>query len=267
MLRVAVLCSQRAPGLVETLFNHIPRGTLYDVVAVLTSEAECVESAALHSLGIPVLRHDINEFYRTHGTRLADLEARRVYDADTLSLLAPHRPELIVCCGYLYVLTRTFLDAYPQPIVNLHHSDLLDARPDNSPKYPTLHAVRDAIFAGEKETRSTVHVVTAAVDAGPPLVRSWAFPVAPLVASARALGAIDILKAYAYAHENWMLRTAWPALLRTTFELFAHNRVARHAADVTIDGRPAVLELDSAGNTTLVPCGSAAIAGVGGARS
>jgi folate-dependent phosphoribosylglycinamide formyltransferase PurN len=243
MLRIAVLCSKKAPGLIEALAEPGPRGALYDVVACLTSEPDCCEARTLDALAVPLITHDIHAFHRARRSKLGDGAARRAYDAETLRLLAPYQPDLIVCCGYLYVLTRTFLDAYPAAIVNLHHSDLYVTRADGSPKYPGLHAVRDAILAGESETRSTVHLVTDEIDAGPPLMRSWAFPVAgELVSAARSWGAIDILKAYAYAHEQWMLRAAWPELLRSTFERFARtgSGVTRNSSCGNDDSTPAV---------------------------
>lgn len=81
------------------------------------------------------------------------------------------------------------------------------------------------MFAGVEETRATVHLVTAGVDQGPPLVRSWAFPVAPLVKPALTWGAADILKAYAYAHQEWMIRTAWGPLVDAALTLIADGRL------------------------------------------
>ena len=80
---------------------------------------------------------------------------------------------------------------------------------------------RDAIIAGETETRASLHLVTEALDEGPVLLRSWAFPVSPLVADARAANAREVLHAYAFAHQEWMLRNAWGRLLAHGLELAA----------------------------------------------
>ena len=50
-------------------------------------------------------------------------------------------------------------------------------------------------------------MVTSAVDAGPIVARSEPFAVAPLVQDALALGALDMIRAYAYAHREWMMRS------------------------------------------------------------
>ena len=73
--------------------------------------------------------------------------------------------------------------------------------------------MRDAISAGELETRATSHLVTAELDDGPILRRSRPFAVSPLAAELRAAGARHALNAYAYAHQEWMLATAWAPLL------------------------------------------------------
>ncbi len=73
--------------------------------------------------------------------------------------------------------------------------------------------MRDAIRAGEPETRATSHRVTDELDAGPILRRSRPYPVAPLAVELSAAGAEHALNAYAYAHQEWMLATAWGPLL------------------------------------------------------
>jgi phosphoribosylglycinamide formyltransferase-1 len=244
LFRVVVLCSHRAPGLVEALAQDPNRGLLYDVVAVVSSEDKCADSAALERLGISVVQNDIRGFCRERRAQLSDHRVRQEYDAATLQVLALFAPDLILCCGYLYVLSDLFLQSYAGPIVNLHHSDLCVQTQDGGPNYPGLRAVRDAVIAGAAETRSTAHLVTSAVDAGPPLVRTWAFPISPLVAQARGWGAIDILKAYAYAHQEWMLRASWPALIARTIELFAMDRIYWQTLPPRIDGREAVLDLE-----------------------
>ncbi|MFV2043855.1 MAG: formyltransferase family protein [Anaerolineales bacterium] len=111
------------------------------------------------------------------------------------------------------------------------------------PRYKGLRAVRQAVFAGETETRATTHLVTSALDGGPPLLRSWSFPIAPLVPDALAGNDVDILKAYAFAHREWMIRTSWGPLLRRSIELMALGWVRAAGERLTIDGLPGPWEL------------------------
>lgn len=174
MLNVAVLCSKRAPGL-EALRERV------NVACVLERQ-------------LPRGRN------------------REAFDAMTATLLFPYDVDAVVLLGYLYILTAPMLDAYPGRIVNVHDSDLTLRDDRGGPRYPGLHATRDAIIAGEHETRSSVHLVTKHLDAGPVLARSNPFPVAPFVTVAAARGEHDIVRAYAYAQREWMMRSTWGAL-------------------------------------------------------
>ena len=141
---------------------------------------------------------------------------RNAFDAETADLL--RGSDVVILLGYLFVVTAPLLDAFPGRILNLHDSDL--------PRYPGLHATRDAICAGERETRSCAHVVTPQLDAGPVIARSRAFPVAPFVHEAVARGEQDIVRAYAYAHREWMMRSAWGALAAEAVQRIALEAVA-----------------------------------------
>jgi folate-dependent phosphoribosylglycinamide formyltransferase PurN len=180
MLNVAVLCSKRAPGL-EALLQH----SEFKVVCVMTTEAEFPDC------GVPLIAHPIRN------TR------RRDYDTDTAALLGTLGVDAVVCLGYLYVLTEPMLSAFPDRIFNIHDADVSQRR------YPGLHATRDAIVAGERCTRSSAHIVTAEVDAGPVVAVSRDYPVSPLVRDALRWNAVDIIRAYAYAQREWMMRDSW----------------------------------------------------------
>jgi phosphoribosylglycinamide formyltransferase 1 len=220
-LRVAVLCSQRAPGLVHLLNADPRRGTEFEVVCCLTSNETFAEEVRVERRGVPCVAHPVREFYRERNARLPDLQTRVDYDTVTLQLLAPHRPDLLILAGYLLVLTEPVLETFEGRILNVHHSDLAQRDASGGPRYPGLRAVRDALFAGERETRATVHVVTPRLDDGPVLLRSWPFPVPEIARWALENGAPDALRAYAWAHQEWMLRTAWGPLLSRAIELAA----------------------------------------------
>jgi phosphoribosylglycinamide formyltransferase-1 len=70
----------------------------------------------------------------------------------------------------LRVLGPTFIDVFPHRILNIHPSLL--------PAFPGLDAPRQAIQHGVRVSGATVHVVDAALDAGP-IVSQAAVPVLP----------------------------------------------------------------------------------------
>jgi folate-dependent phosphoribosylglycinamide formyltransferase PurN len=176
MLNVAVLCSKRAPA-IDALTQ---RGDV-DVVSVLSP--------------VP-----------------PPLQLRREHDAQLATELTRLRADLVICLGYLYILTEPMLTTFRGRILNLH---------DGEPRFPGLHATRDAIFAGARETRSIVHIVDETLDGGPLLFASKPYPVAPFVHEAVRAAETKIVKAYAYAHREWMIRDAWPQLLDRAIESFA----------------------------------------------
>ena len=153
------------------------------------------------------------------------LKKREAFDAETAALLRPYDVDAVVLLGYLYVITEPLLAAFPDRILNIHDADLTLRNSEGGPRYPGLHATRDAIYAGERETRSSVHVVTAQLDAGPVVVRGEAFPVAPFVREAVSRGEHDIVRAYAYAQREWMMRSSWGELAAEGV-----RRVVREAA-------------------------------------
>lgn len=245
-LRVAVLCSHRAPGLGQVLADA-RRGDLFDVVACISSEHDFADRERVERQDVPTFVHDIHDFYRSWGTRLTDLELRKNYDAATAQRLVPYEPDIVILCSYLYIVTPRLLEAYPERIVNIHHSDLLAG--EGGVNYPGLHAVRDAISAGERETRATAHIVTAELDAGPPIARSWAFPVHPMVDDLRRWGATRILKAYAYAHQEWMIESTWGPMMLAVIDLFARGELQTWHGETLVSGSTRPVQLEPPGRS------------------
>jgi phosphoribosylglycinamide formyltransferase-1 len=218
-LRIAVLCSHRAPGLLHLLNADPDRGRTFDIVCCVTSESTFAEEVRVERRGVPTRSHDIRAFYDARKAPLGHApEVRAAFDAKTVDILKVYSPDLVLLAGYLYLLSDPMLSAFDKRILNLHFADLTLRTPGGGPGFPGIRAVRDALAAGCPETRATVHLVDETVDAGPPLVRSWAFPVSPMVEEAQAWAATDMLHAYAFAHEQWMMRACagplWSAALQ-----------------------------------------------------
>jgi folate-dependent phosphoribosylglycinamide formyltransferase PurN len=215
-LRIAVLCSGRAPGF-EQLLASPSRGNLFEIACVVTSEESLpVQFATLD--GIPVHMRPLRAFHRACGASLADRDVRRQFDGLTVELLRQYEVDVVVLLGYLYIVTDTLLRAFGGRVVNVHDSDLALRNADGAPRYAGLRSTLDAIRAGERETRSTIHFVTDQLDAGPVLLRSEPYPVPQFVASANAAGAIDIVKAYAYAQREWTMRNSCGELVVDALE-------------------------------------------------
>jgi phosphoribosylglycinamide formyltransferase 1 len=64
-----------------------------------------------------------------------------------------------VAAGYMQLLTKPFLDRFPQRIVNTHSAPL--------PAFPGAHPIEDVLAAGVATTAATVHYIDAGIDTGP----------------------------------------------------------------------------------------------------
>jgi phosphoribosylglycinamide formyltransferase-1 len=71
--------------------------------------------------------------------------------------------ELVCLAGYMRVLSKCFIEAYRNRILNIHPSLL--------PAFPGLDAQRQALEHGVKWTGCTVHFVDETLDGGPILVQ------------------------------------------------------------------------------------------------
>ena len=72
--------------------------------------------------------------------------------------LEEHGVELVVLAGYMHLLTKPFLDRFPERVVNVHPSLL--------PAFPGAHSIADALAAGVDTTGVTVHYVDEGLDTG-----------------------------------------------------------------------------------------------------
>jgi folate-dependent phosphoribosylglycinamide formyltransferase PurN len=229
-LRVVLLTTARAPGLDHLLERDPHRGRRYELATVVATDPASAALAQAAASGVPARLHDLRAFCASRGGRIGDLGIRREFDAATVRLLEAHHPDLVVLCAYLHVLTEPMLERFPDRIINIHDADLGLTDANGRPRFRGLRSTRDAVVAGEPETRSSVHLVTREVDHGPVLLRSAPFPMHPMVDDARRWGATDILKAYAFAQREWMMRACWGPLLARAIALMAARMAARHAA-------------------------------------
>jgi phosphoribosylglycinamide formyltransferase 1 len=87
--------------------------------------------------------------------RYADRDARDREMADWLQLRGV---ELVVLAGYMHLLTPSFLERFPDRVVNVHPSLL--------PAFPGVRAIADALASGVDTTGVTIHYVDEGLDTG-----------------------------------------------------------------------------------------------------
>ncbi len=89
---------------------------------------------------------------------------RDAYDRALADLLTKRGVSLVCLAGFMRLVGRPLLDAFPDRILNIHPSLL--------PSFPGLDAQRQALEHGVRVTGATVHIVNAELDAGPIVLQS-----------------------------------------------------------------------------------------------
>jgi len=99
-------------------------------------------------------RFDIDYFYLP-----VDKDNKQEQEARQLELLENYKIDFIVLARYMQILSESFIQHYPQRIINIHHSFL--------PAFPGGRPYHSAYERGVKTIGATSHYVTAVLDAGP----------------------------------------------------------------------------------------------------
>ncbi|KRV46885.1 phosphoribosylglycinamide formyltransferase [Wenjunlia vitaminophila] len=91
--------------------------------------------------------------------RVGDFADRADWDLALAEAISEHRPDLVVCAGFMKILGTGTLARFGGRLINTHPALL--------PSFPGAHGVRDALAYGAKVTGCTVHLVDHGVDTGP----------------------------------------------------------------------------------------------------
>ena len=89
---------------------------------------------------------------------------------EIIALFNAYEVDMIVMAGWMRIVSKKFCDEFAGRIINLHPSLL--------PKYKGLHAVEQAMQAGEEETGCTVHFVNEYLDSGA-IIKQQVVPILP----------------------------------------------------------------------------------------
>jgi phosphoribosylglycinamide formyltransferase-1 len=100
----------------------------------------------------------------TFTVKVGDFTTRSAWDEALADACQRHRPDLIVCAGFMKLVGQPFLGRFSGRCLNTHPALL--------PSFPGMHGVRDALAYGVKVTGCTVFLVDEGVDAGPVLAQA-----------------------------------------------------------------------------------------------
>lgn len=90
--------------------------------------------------------------------------SREAFDNAFFATVDAARPDLIVCAGYMRIISAAEIERRPDRMINLHPSLL--------PAFKGLHTHRQALAAGATEHGASVHVVTPGLDDGPVIAQA-----------------------------------------------------------------------------------------------
>ncbi|MFI9434606.1 MULTISPECIES: phosphoribosylglycinamide formyltransferase [Streptosporangium] len=153
--RLVVLVSGSGTNL-QALLNAVADEAYGARIVAVGADRDGIEGLArAERAGIP-----------TFVERLADHPGRDVWDRAIAARIAEHRPDLVVCAGFMKILGEPTLTAFP--VLNTHPALL--------PAFPGAHGVRDALAYGVRITGCTVMLADAGVDTGP-IIAQEAVPV------------------------------------------------------------------------------------------
>ena len=139
-----------------------------------------------------------------------NFDGREAFDAALVAALREAGVELVVLAGFMRIITRVLLEAFPLKIINIHPALL--------PAFPGLHVQQQAIDYGARFSGCTVHFVDGGVDTGPIIIQA----VVPVLADDTA----DTLAARILVEEHRIYPRA--------IELLAEGRVLVEGRRVVI---------------------------------
>ena len=147
-MRIGVMCSGEGTNF-ENIVHSCPD---HEIVLMIYNKKKCGAQKRADRLGI-------------RSIRIASKDEDQI-----IQIFEAYRVDLIVMAGWMRIVTKKFVNAFPGQVINLHPSLL--------PKYKGLHAVEQALQSGDGETGCTVHFVTEELDSGG-IIKQQIVPILP----------------------------------------------------------------------------------------
>ena len=151
--RIAVLASGRGSNL-QAIIDAIAGGRLEaELAGVFSDRPRALALERARKLGVPAL-----------AVRPGDFDSRADADAELFRQIEAVRPDLIVCAGYMRLLSAREVAPRIGRIINIHPSLL--------PAFKGLHTHQQALDANATEHGASVHFVTPELDGGPVIAQA-----------------------------------------------------------------------------------------------
>jgi phosphoribosylglycinamide formyltransferase-1 len=152
LTRAAVLISGSGTNL-QAFIDAIADGSLdVDIAVVVSNRPDAYGLTRAQDVGIA-----------TECVQNEEYPDRESFDKALADTLDRYDPDLLILAGFMRILTNNFVQRFEGKILNIHPALL--------PDYPGLNTHQRVIDAGEQWHGSTVHFVTAELDAGPRILQ------------------------------------------------------------------------------------------------
>lgn len=145
LIRMAIFVSHYDHCLADLLYRHQSGELACEIPLIISNHPDSQRLAEFYQVPFHYLPMD--------KTNKVEAEAAQ------LALLRDHRVNLVILARYMQILSADFVAAYPQQIINVHHSFL--------PAFSGSRPYHRAFARGVKLIGATSHYVTAELDEGP----------------------------------------------------------------------------------------------------
>ena len=148
VINLGVLASGRGSNL-QSIMDACSRGHIpARVAAVISDQADAYALERARLANIPAVH-----------IKPEDFSNKVLYESAIRETLFKHGVELVCLAGYMRLVGKTLLEAFPNQVMNIHPALL--------PAFPGLHGQRQAWEYGVKYSGCTVHFVDEGMDTGP----------------------------------------------------------------------------------------------------
>jgi len=153
LLKIGVLASGRGSNF-QSIMDEIESDRLKAEIVLLITDnpsAFAIERAIKHGVEYLVIQPKEYRSRDDYFTRIADdLKKKNV--------------ELVVLAGFMKIVGKPLIDAFPHRIMNIHPALL--------PSFPGLHSQKQALDYGAKISGCSVHFVDEGMDTGPIIIQA-----------------------------------------------------------------------------------------------
>ncbi len=153
MLKIAVLASGRGSNFQALIDAIESRKIIAEIKLLIVDNPSAYAIQRAHNYSIEYLYIDPSKY-----------PTKDEYYSEVANQLRMREVELVVLAGFMRVVKKPLLDAYPNRIMNIHPALL--------PSFPGLHGQKDALNYGVRISGCTVHFVDEGIDTGPVIIQA-----------------------------------------------------------------------------------------------